>query len=62
MQKSIVEQVVPVFSRDEPTMIFDDQNLGWHQMLDLIKLKTKENKKQFWEFIERLSKVRETYN
>ena len=60
LQKSIDTGVPPIFNRDELPMSFDCQTLGWHQMLDLIK--SKEKKKQFWEFIERLSKVRETYN
>ena len=60
MQGAIENGTVPVFNSEVQPMSFDERSMGWYTMLELIK-KT-ESKKQFWEFIDRLRIVRQTYN
>ena len=66
MVGAIESGTVPVFNGEVPPMTFDIRSLGWYTMLDLIKIdKNDESKKknaQFWEFIDRLRVVRQTYN
>ena len=41
MKEAIINASVPTFDVEEPPISFDDRQLGWHTMLELIKMKRK---------------------
>lgn len=60
ISEHVARQRSPVFFKAEQRVSFTDEKIGWHTMLKLIK--SKECDRQFWDFIEGLRHVRNTYN
>ena len=60
LKDHIANQRIPVFYKTVPTLDFKRDREGWSKLLRLIE--SKEQQQSFWEFIERLQKVRIAFN